>query len=81
MFLKLRAGPGHRKLCRSVNFQGGLEPEHVPRVMLEHIGEGGGGPAPVKLCAVFGTSIPAMHRAPVGFLLTSSWILDYSSIT
>ena len=52
MFLKLRAGPGHRKLCRRVSIQGSLEPEHVPRVMLEVVGEGGGGLAPVKLCSL-----------------------------
>lgn len=80
MFLKLRAGPGRRKLCRSGSVQASLEPEHVPRVMLEVVGAGGGGLAPVKLCTVFEMGIPAMQRAPVDFLLPSSWILDYSSI-
>lgn len=80
MFLKLRARPGHSKLYRSVGFQRGLEPEHLLRVMLKIVGEERGGVAPVKLCPVFGTRIPAVQRAPVHFLLTSSWVLDYSSV-
>lgn len=80
MFLKLRARPGHSKLYRSVGFQRGVEPEHLLRVMLKIVGEERGGVAPVKLCPVFGTRIPAVQRAPVHFLLTSSRALDYSSV-
>ena len=80
MFLKLRARPGHSKLYRSVGFQRGLEPGHLLRVMLKIVGEERGGVAPVKLSPVFGTRILAVQRATVHFLLTSSWILDYSSI-
>lgn len=66
----------HTSLQKKCELPGGVGTREVVQSRVESpwgVGQGRAGRAPVKLCTVFG------RRAPVLFLLTSSWVLDYSS--